>query len=198
MNAVFRFVENMIPYMVLSMPVYLIVRIIILKRKSAKINWYHEAGAFLFAVFLVGLASQTVIPKFEFGNVQFNVVNNGLHKTNIIPFRVFLETWIEVFKYGNTSYFIINFLGNVLMFVPIGFFLPLLWSVSGKKVVLMGGCISLFIEITQLLLPRGTDVDDLILNTAGTVLGLLLYKLLSLILGNFFLKFKYKNDTKTS
>jgi glycopeptide antibiotics resistance protein len=182
----------MIPYMILSMPVYLIARVIIVKKKGKKINWFHEAGSFIFAVFLVGLASQTVIPKFEFGNVSFNIVTNGIHKTNLIPFNVFRETYIEVVRYGNINALLINFLGNVLMFAPIGFFLPLLWDMKGRKVVLIGFCISLFIETTQLFLPRGTDVDDLILNTAGTFLGLLIYKFLSKIIGKVLLKFRYQ------
>ncbi|MBE6562924.1 MAG: VanZ family protein [Ruminococcaceae bacterium] len=191
MNAILRFIDNMIPYMVLSMPLYLIARIIIVKKKGAKINWFHEAGSFIFAVFLVGLASQTVIPKLEFGNVRFNIVTNGIHKTNLIPFNVFRETYIEV-MHGNINALLINFLGNILMFAPIGFFLSLLWDMKARKATLIGFSISLFIEITQLFLPRGTDVDDLILNTAGTLLGFLIYKLLSKVLGKVISKFRYQ------
>jgi len=70
------------------------------------------------------------------------------------------------------------------MFIPIGFFLSLLWKLEDKKVVMIGFCSSLFIETSQLFLRRGTDVDDLILNTLGVYLGLVLYKLLKKIKKN--------------
>lgn len=63
------------------------------------------------------------------------------------------------------------------MFMPIGFILPLLYKISGKKVILLGSLFSLFIETSQLFLQRGTDIDDLMLNSLGVVLGLLIYKL---------------------
>lgn len=61
------------------------------------------------------------------------------------------------------------------MFMPIGFFSPLLWTKlnSLKKVTLFGFGISFIIEFTQLFLSRATDIDDLILNTIGAMLGYL-------------------------
>ena len=76
------------------------------------------------------------------------------------------------------------------MFMPFGFLIPLLWNVSNKKVIVIGFCSSLFIEFCQLFLARGTDVDDLILNTTGTILGLLLYKMLYKKSKKIMVKFK--------
>lgn len=59
-----------------------------------------------------------------------------------------------------------------------------------KKVLMIGFCSSLFIETSQLFLRRGTDVDDLILNTLGVYLGLVLYKLLKKKLEKTFQRFK--------
>lgn len=69
---------------------------------------------------------------------------------------------------------------NVLLFVPLGMLLPLLWREFGDlwRAVLFGLCLSLFIECSQLLNFRVTDVDDLITNTLGTVLGGLLVRAL--------------------
>ena len=76
------------------------------------------------------------------------------------------------------------------MFMPIGFFIPLLWKVSNRKVIIIGFGSSLFIEICQLFLTRGTDVDDLILNTIGTILGLLLYRFLYKKFKDWIIKFR--------
>lgn len=180
----------MIPYMIVTIPIYLIIRATILKIKNQKVNWYHESSLFIFVIFIVGLASQTIIPKFEFGITGFNIVKSGIHDTNLIPFKVLFETYNEVFVNGYINYFLINFLGNIMLFIPFGIFIPLLWRVSIKKVILIGFCSSLFIEVSQLLLTRGTDVDDLILNTIGVVLGVVLYRILNKNFNNFVVRFK--------
>lgn len=179
MNTILKYILTMIPYIVIAVPIYVIVRVVILKRKQVKINWYREIVLFLFIMFLVGLFSLTIIPKLEIDMAgKLTIVKTRVHKTNLIPFRVILETYQEAFVHGNLNYFLINFLGNIVMFLPIGFCIPLLWNVSGKKVIMIGFGISLLIEFTQLFLSRGTDIDDLILNTIGVFLGLLLCRVL--------------------
>lgn len=73
---------------------------------------------------------------------------------------------------------------NILLFVPLGFLLPVIWPRSGKLtyMVLFGFCFSLVIEISQLCNHRRTDVDDLIMNTIGAVIGYLLYVILNKIM----------------
>lgn len=73
-----------------------------------------------------------------------------------------------------------NSLLNVLLFVPLGFFLPVLWRRfrSFLRTTLFGLCFSLSIELLQLLTFRATDINDLMTNTLGTVLGWCLGRLL--------------------
>lgn len=189
MSAIIRYVINMIPYMIIAIPFYFISRIIFVRVKKIKINWLHEITLFAFVVFLTGLASQTIIPKFEIGVNGFSIIKNGIHKTNIIPFTVLFETYNEVVVNGNINYFLINFLGNIILFIPFGLIVPLLWKISIKKTILIGFCSSLFIETCQLFLTRGTDIDDLILNTTGVLLGILVFKFLHKYCKNFVKKF---------
>lgn len=65
---------------------------------------------------------------------------------------------------------------NVLLFMPLGFFLPLLWKPfrSCLKTMLLGFGITCLIETLQIFTYRATDVNDLITNTFGTLLGFLL------------------------
>lgn len=62
---------------------------------------------------------------------------------------------------------------NVLLFLPLGMMLPLLWADfrSLWRTLLAGFGISFFIEVLQLFSFRATDVNDLITNTAGTLGG---------------------------
>ena len=75
----------------------------------------------------------------------------------------------------------INVIGNIAMFIPVG----IVWPVCFKKLnnfgktVLAGAAYSFLIEMSQLLFyDRGTDIDDLILNTTGVVIGALIYFLI--------------------
>lgn len=67
---------------------------------------------------------------------------------------------------------------NVLMFVPLGIFLPLMWKNyhSFKETVKYGFYLSLFIEFCQLFTrARATDINDLITNTLGVIIGWVIY-----------------------
>lgn len=74
---------------------------------------------------------------------------------------------------------------NVLLFVPLGFLLPIMWPKfhSAKDTVRFGLCASGTIELLQMLTLRATDINDLLTNTLGTglgwVLGILAVKKLS-------------------
>ncbi len=190
MRVIISYIVNMLPYMLIALPVYLVARGIYIKLKKKEFNIVREAVLLAFIIFIAGLTSQTVIPKFEFGVDGFGIVENGVHQTNLIPFKVFSQTRYEVFVNKNINYFLINFLGNIILFMPFGFVIPLLWKISAKKAVLIGFLASLFIETCQLFLARGTDVDDLILNTFGALLGALLFKILQRCSKGFIEKFK--------
>ena len=77
---------------------------------------------------------------------------------------------------------------NVVMFLPLGFLIPTIWEELGKlRYILAAGCgLSALIEVSQLLSLRGTDVDDVIMNTLGAVLGFGLYKLWDRLTGSRF------------
>ena len=69
---------------------------------------------------------------------------------------------------------------NLLMFVPFGIAVPLLFQYGAGlwQTTLCGFTFSLMIELSQLLNRRATDIDDLIMNTLGTIIGFGLYCLL--------------------
>ena len=74
--------------------------------------------------------------------------------------------------------FLLNVVGNVVAFMPCGFFLPIVSRRSKKwyNTIGLGFSLSLCIETVQLVFKVGSfDVDDLLLNTVGGVLGYLCY-----------------------
>lgn len=75
---------------------------------------------------------------------------------------------------------VVNLVGNVVMFVPLGMFLPA-WvkKPSFWKILLTGAAVICLIELLQLVTLLGCcDVDDLLLNLVGVSLGYGLYRLL--------------------
>lgn len=73
----------------------------------------------------------------------------------------------------------IPYLLNIVMFLPLGFLVPLIWKQMANliRILELGLGFSLFIEISQLLNNRSTDIDDLLMNTLGALSGYLLYRI---------------------
>jgi glycopeptide antibiotics resistance protein len=68
-----------------------------------------------------------------------------------------------------------NLIGNVVLFVPLGFLAVVALGKSVPVVTVMAGALSVAIECTQLLLgDRFTDIDDVLLNSTGAFVGALL------------------------
>lgn len=78
---------------------------------------------------------------------------------------------------SDVAAYIRNTLLNVLLFVPLGFLMPVIWKEyrSVKKTVLFGLGLSAMVEILQMFTYRLTDIDDLIFNTAGAAAGYYIY-----------------------
>ena len=77
--------------------------------------------------------------------------------------------------------FVLNVFGNVAAFIPCGFFLPIISRRCKRwyNTILISFLFSLSVELIQLVSKVGSfDVDDLLLNTLGGILGFILYKLI--------------------
>ncbi|MEK3992776.1 MULTISPECIES: VanZ family protein [Robertmurraya] len=104
---------------------------------------------------------------------------------NILPFTSILDTIVTQEISSNTYQIVRQLGGNVLLFIPIGIYVPLLFKNKFKNVLIFGFILSLAIEIFQLIISmfidfnyRITDIDDIILNTSGAILGFLISKYL--------------------
>ena len=107
---------------------------------------------FLFALYLAAVYHLTGLPTVQFITFDVNL--------NLIPRDLF------------TKELVLSLL-NVSMFVPLGFFLPLLWRKyrNLKSTALFGLGMTVAIELLQLLTYRATDVNDILTNFSGVLLG---------------------------
>ena len=101
---------------------------------------------------------------------------------SLIPFRT-TRRFLKLLLSANIAYrnqAIINLGGNVIMFIPLGFFLPKLWQKQRKfrRTLLTTAGIIILVELTQMFTLLGTcDIDDLILNVTGAAIGYGFYKI---------------------
>ena len=102
---------------------------------------------------------------------------------NLELFREIRRFWTYREQLGFLAF--ANLAGNVLIFVPFGFFMPMAsrsWNRSFFLTVFYSFGISFFVEVFQLLTKVGSfDVDDMLLNTAGGLCGYILFALCNVI-----------------
>lgn len=147
--------------------VYQVFGVLALKRRNRRVKAVHFIWSCLFLIYIwmvytvTGVGTLSDIGRYE------ELIRAG--QINLVPFA---------------SVFTISYILNIIMFMPLGFLLPLIWDNyrSWWKVTLTGALLSLLIELSQLFNLRASDIDDLMTNTAGALFGYLFYLLFFLIL----------------
>lgn len=97
--------------------------------------------------------------------------------SNLVPFATIGSVLAGIDTYGFHLWFI-NLFGNILTFIPLGVFLPLFFVRLRRPgpLLVTSATIIAAAEVIQYLANVGAlDVDDLILNTAGTYMGYCLF-----------------------
>lgn len=155
------------------LPVWLLVRRP-WKRRSAR-EW--ALGAFVLytaALLALALEGEYGTPA-QMADRAVSRIRSG-EGVNLVPFRT-VFSFVEHF---DADLFGVNIVGNIVMFMPWGFGLVLLWKKNRRPWMISAFSLglTLFIETCQLFIGRSVDVDDLILNFAGSCLGAGLYFLL--------------------
>lgn len=150
--------------------VWLLARVCVwIKRR--KIDKKQEAKLLLMFINLAILVRIAFFPFFrQDGEVQPLIFD----AQRLFPLNVNLIPFANFFQYDTPGDMWLNILGNILLFVPTGAILPFVYKRLNTfgKVVLAGVGISVCIELLQLpFYERYTDINDVIFNTAGCVLG---------------------------
>ena len=134
------------------------LRLMYLHVHKEKFVLYKETFMFAFLLYALLL----------FYVVTFQDVNYGTN--NFIPFK-------EILRYEvGSKVFIKNIVGNIILFIPFGFFVAhLMKSKKLYPTLVVSMITSVVIEYTQLKIGRTFDIDDIILNITGGFLGYLIY-----------------------
>ena len=141
--------------------------------KNRKFDWKQELKLLLVYVCVVVIARIVYFPR---RLVEGRIGSLILDVNKIFPLWINLIPVVHLFDvYDGWQ---INIIGNITMFIPVGIVWPICFRKLDTlgKAVLAAALFPLFIEITQLpFYDRCSDVDDLLLNTTGILLGALIY-----------------------
>lgn len=137
-------------------PLYLLCKRVTKKKESG----LRSLLVVLFGLYLAAVFSVTGVPGIA-----------SLHFEPNVHFLLFEDAGHGLGQYLKNSVL------NILLFVPLGCLAPMLWSrfCSARAIALLGFSCSVLIEFSQLFNFRATDVDDLLMNTIGALLGYLLF-----------------------
>lgn len=156
------------PMILLSCVVLIIIRIAYLYKNNQKLIVSKEIMSLTFVVYIL---------------CMFQIVTSqdvsSVHGVNITLFK-------ELTRYQvGTKLFYRNIIGNIIMFVPFGFFSSYYLKLSKKSFVFfLTFIVSIVIECIQLKIGRAFDVDDIILNMVGSLCGYYLYRLADNMVGD--------------
>lgn len=163
-----------VPYIIMILPFILIWTFYrLMVRKKHKVGIFREAVINLFFIYFLAVIYFTF---FKYG--MLGISFNKSRYLNLVPLIETIKMFTGNFMgLGNSLY---NVVGNILLFVPLGFFIPLLFKKGEnlRKVLMYGFIGSLSVEVIQYFTAINiTDIDDIIFNTLGAGLGFVCYKI---------------------
>ena len=132
------------------------------RKQDDVFSWYRNILLVVFALYIIGVFYVTGAGTL-YDAIGLRVEYIAEH-INLVPFSQRID--------------VKGYVLNIILLMPFGFLLPMIWDDMRKPipVILSGFAFSLLIEVSQILSSRGTDIDDLILNTLGAALGFSCYR----------------------
>ncbi|PEJ75624.1 VanZ family protein [Bacillus wiedmannii] len=195
-------------FIIVGVICYLIVRSIFIGMKSKKgVNWWKELISFLFVIYIGMVVAITLFPipigfPTDIENIRLSI--------NIIPFASIIKDIGKIgIAYDGDVLFMIGLIvrnvgGNILLLMPLGFLAPIIWDKFKKikNTILLGLAISISIELLQLTESlfsgwgRITDIDDVVFNVIGSIVGYFIYKITLMLASKLNIRLLDKTNPK--
>lgn len=159
MGIVTKSIDNMWPMLTIFLVVIASVRVAAIRSNNERFVFYKEFSNLLFIIYILLLYELLT-------RSELNTVSGY----NLVPFT-------EIFRYKiGTDAFYLNVVGNIVMFIPFGYFISNYINPNRMlPILLVSALSSATIEFVQVGIGRSFDVDDIILNVVGAICGFLLY-----------------------
>lgn len=189
------FAARTIPASIITFVVFSLVRVKFFSHRKINSNGFREFLLSLFAGYIAFLVIMLFMPNSYISNSGINLTNEnfdfvgnfkdritaGAWGVNLIPFRT-IKNYI---RYSGFLHTMINIVGNIIIFVPFGILIAAIFPKTRKFscIFLISVCTSFFVEFIQFFIGRSVDIDDLMLNVCGSMIGYFIWKK--------FLRFKF-------
>lgn len=186
-NSVINQFIQVIPITLLVGLLYIIFRFLKLKKNNSDINYKREILYLIFICYIVGLFNLVLVPINFWVIIWYNVFYNFNENpfAGIFDFSYnFIPTIYKIIigEYTIDSWVKAMIVGNFLMFIPMGILLSLCFeNVNKKNIFKYAVLIPLAIEVLQLVVGRSFDIDDLLMNFLGIVIGYFIVELVKKI-----------------
>lgn len=165
---------QVVPVALLAGGLCLLVRVRLARRQGLLVRWPREIVMALFVCYLAGLWALVLTPNNLWTKVWYFLFYHQDSGNTITWLVLDPAQWSFDLSLSLFRRFTRENAGNMLLFLPMGVFLPLLWPRLGLgRTVGLSALISVAVELGQLLIGRAFDASDLILNTVGALLGAL-------------------------
>lgn len=189
------FAARTIPAFIFTFVVFSLVRVKFFSHRKINSTGLREFLLSLFAAYIAFLVIMLFTPNSYIANSGINLTNenfdfvgnfkdritSGAWGVNLVPFRT-IKNYI---KYSGFLHTMINIVGNIIIFVPFGILVAEIFPNTRKSshIFLISVCTSFFVEFIQFFIGRSVDIDDLMLNVCGSMIGYFIWKK--------FLRFKF-------
>ena len=164
-KSAYNLFTDIIPMMILFIIVAVVLRTITNLYSHSKFDYYHDIKALVYVLYVFLLFMFVTTKDFQ------------SYSNNFIPFK-------EIFRYKNIQdpLFIWNIGGNICLFIPFGFIVADVINYKTDKHSLLLSTLTVFItslsiEIIQTFIGRSFDIDDILLNVIGGIIGYSLFRL---------------------
>ena len=152
-------IKDIWPMLTIFLVVIISIRLMYIHNSSEKFVFYKEFFNMLFIIYALILFQLLT-------NTEMNA-SSGI---NIVPFTEILR-----YEVGSTQFYV-NVIGNILVFLPFGYFVSSYIKATKVSHILLVTLITSFtIEFVQHYIERSFDIDDILLNVIGSIIGFLLY-----------------------
>ncbi|MBQ8201013.1 MAG: VanZ family protein [Clostridia bacterium] len=167
-------IQQFLTFILLLLPAWGLIRCLwlLLRSSRRRPRWLRELAVGSFAAFMAAVLYMTLKGQWSAPLEMLQAAAARLETGNRIRLRLFQTIGPQLKRLPSTDS-ITQLLGNTLLFIPWGFCLPLLWRRFRTPLRMIGMSLALtcFIEFTQLFIGRYVELDDILLNALGSLLG---------------------------
>ena len=136
-------------------------------------HWVATCAFILYSTILINFVVFKAIPTIHIGHLRFKFAHPHTGPGNFVPFKTIVPELTQLIGRENDLIDMVNLIGNIIPFMPIGLLAPLVFrSISWQKALVLGVVTGLTCEVMEVVFRVGIfDVDDIILNGLGVMIG---------------------------